>query len=141
MAKQQGSKQSTAGRVASSVKRAVKRVTAKVRPGRARLEAAEKAQTPRPARKAEGAKARPKRAQTDIPIDTLANTYTPRQASAKAGFRDDGRIRQSTQEFGRNIPDETFAEEDGFTNKTGDPRIGTHRRTYEPGERNKDEIR
>jgi hypothetical protein len=119
----------------------VRKVTTKLRPGGARLEAAEKAQTPGPARQVQSAKARPKRATTDIPMDDLAAAYTPRQASAKAGFRDDGRLRQSGQEFGRRIPDDRFAEEDGFTNKSGDPRIGTHRRTYEPGERSKDEVR
>lgn len=141
MAKRQGKTQSTVGRVASKVKRAVRSVAAKLRPGRARLEAAEKAETPRPARKVQGAKARPKQATSDIPLDDISTAYTPRQASAKAGFRDNGRIRQSSQEFGRSIPDNRFAEEDGFTNKTGDPRIGTHRRSYEPGERNKGEVR
>lgn len=141
MAKRQGAVKSTVSRAASKVKKAVRTVAAKLRPGRARLEAAEKAQTPRPARKVQGAKARPKKTATDIPMNDLAATYTPRQASAKAGFRDNGRIRQSSQEFGRTIPDDRFAEEDGLTNKTGDPRIGTHRRTYEPGERDKNEVR
>ena len=31
--------------------------------------------------------------------------------------------------------DERWNDEDHFTNRSGDPRIGTHRRSYEPGER------
>ncbi len=32
------------------------------------------------------------------------------------------------------MDDERWNDEDLFTNKSGDPRIGTHRRTYEPAE-------
>ena len=34
------------------------------------------------------------------------------------------------------VSDERWNDEDRFTNKSGDPRIGTHRRTYEPAEPN-----
>ena len=32
------------------------------------------------------------------------------------------------------VSDERWNDEDRLTNKSGDPRIGTHRRTYEPAE-------
>jgi hypothetical protein len=83
----------------------------------------------------------PKRATSDIPLDQVEAIYTPMQSGSKTGFRDDGRDRQSDQEFGNGIPIERFGEEDVFTNKTGDPHIGTHRRTNEPDARERDEVR
>jgi hypothetical protein len=72
--------------------------------------------------------------QTDIPLDVLDRSYTPPLTSSKASFRSDGADHQHDQEFGRGISDDRWNDEDRFTNKSGDPRIGTHRRTYEPGE-------
>lgn len=80
------------------------------------------------------AAARKRRPQTDIPVDALTNAYTPTQTSLKAGFRADGADRQRDQEMSRGIADERWNDEDRLTNKSGDPRIGTHGRTYEPGE-------
>ena len=67
-------------------------------------------------------------------MDTLTGAYTPTQTSLKAGFRADGSDRQRDQEHGRGPESDTWRDEDRFTNKSGDPRIGTHGRTYEPEE-------
>jgi hypothetical protein len=61
-------------------------------------------------------------------------TYTPRQTSLKTSFRSDGSDRQRDQELPLGVA-ETWQDEDHFTNKSGDARIGTHGRRYEPGER------
>lgn len=74
------------------------------------------------------------RRQTDIPLDVLNQTYTPARTSSKAGFRSDGADHQLDQEFATGSVDERWNDEDRYTNKSGDPRIGTHRRTYEPEE-------
>jgi len=78
--------------------------------------------------------ARPTRREADIPLDVLGRTYTPPVTSSKASFRSDGSDRQRDQELTLATADERFLDEDRYTNKSGDPRIGTHRRTYEPGE-------
>lgn len=78
--------------------------------------------------------ARVAKRQTDIPMDTLAETYTPTQTSLKGPFRTSGADRQNDQEFARGVADTRWSDEDLFTNKSGDPRIGTHGRSYEPGE-------
>lgn len=74
------------------------------------------------------------RRETDIPLDVLDRTYTPPFTGGKAGFRSDGSDHQNDQEFAYGVSDERWNDEDRITNKSGDPRIGTHRRTYEPGE-------
>lgn len=78
--------------------------------------------------------ARVTRREADIPLDTLDRTYTPPLTSSKASFRSDGSDHGKDQEFALGVADERWNDEDRFTNKSGDPRIGTHRRTYEPGE-------
>ena len=77
---------------------------------------------------------RPRR-QADIPLDQLSQAYSPTQTSLKGPFRATGADRSSDQEFARGYSDERWNEEDRYTNKSGDPRIGTHGRTYEPGEK------
>lgn len=72
---------------------------------------------------------------SDIPLDQLAQAYTPTQTSLKGPFRTTGADRQRDQEYARGVADTRWNDEDRLTNKTGDPRIGTHGRTYEPGER------
>lgn len=136
--------QKDSGRIrqaASSLGRAVKNVAMRFRGGR--HEVAEEAGTPAPrmAHRVEGGTARRKQMVTDIPLDSIASAYIPTQTGSKAGFRDDGRDRQSDQEFARGVADDRFNNEDVFTNRSGDPRIGTHRRTYEPGERDREEVR
>jgi len=74
------------------------------------------------------------RRQADIPLDVLNQTYTPPVTSSKASFRSTGADHQKDQEFAYGSSDERWNEEDRYTNKSGDPRIGTHRRTYEPVE-------
>jgi hypothetical protein len=80
------------------------------------------------------ATARPLRRETDIPFDRIEHAYTPTQMSLKASFRASGADQQRDQEFARGVDDDRWSDEDRFTNKSGDPRIGTHGRKYEPGE-------
>jgi hypothetical protein len=90
---------------------------------------------PRVARKAAGSgTARHVRREADIPLDVLDRAYTPPRTSSKSGFRSDGADHQHDQEFSRGVADADWNDEDHFTNKSGDPRIGTRRRTYEPNE-------
>lgn len=128
----------TLSRVAGAVKRTAKKVTA-------RLQRSKSADVPSDDGRARQSKtkskakpqqqaARKRRPQADIPVDTLSKTYTPTQTSLKAGFRADGADRQRDQEFSGGVADERWNDEDRLTNKSGDPRIGTHGRTYEPGE-------
>lgn len=78
--------------------------------------------------------ARATRREADIPLDVIGRTYTPPFTGGKAGFRSDGADHQNDQEFAYGVSDERWNDEDRLTNKSGDPRIGTHGRTYEPGE-------
>ena len=77
---------------------------------------------------------RPRRPQTDVPFDLISNVYSPTQTSLKGPFRADGNDHQRDQELANGYADERWSAEDRFTNKSGDPRIGTHGRSYEPGE-------
>jgi hypothetical protein len=79
--------------------------------------------------------ARAPRRDTDIPFDRIEQTYTPTQTSLKGPFRASGADRGRDQELAEGVADDRWKDEDRFTNKSGDPRIGTHGRTYEPGER------
>jgi hypothetical protein len=44
------------------------------------------------------------------------------------------RLGPANQEMAGGYADERWKDEDRFTNKSGDPRIGTHHRKYEPNE-------
>ena len=88
---------------------------------------------PRPARST-APKARTTRREADIPLDVLDRAYTPPLTSSKASFRSDGADHQQDQEFSRGVADADWNDEDHFTNKSGDPRIGTRGRTYEANE-------
>ena len=77
---------------------------------------------------------RPVHREADIPLDQIAQAYTPTQTSLKGPFRTSGADRQRDQEFATGVADDRWNDEDRITNKSGDPRIGTHGRTYEPGE-------
>jgi hypothetical protein len=126
-------------RAGTAIARTAKKLTSKLHPGkrtkaepvkaRATTRATPKVKTaratPRPA-------ARPTKRTTDIPLDVVARTYTPNQTSLKTPFRADGSDRQRDQD----LPGEGWNDEDHYTNKSGDPRIGTHGRAYEPGEKN-----
>ena len=84
--------------------------------------------------KQEGHTARATRRETDIPLDLLDKIYTPPMTSSKASFRSDGTDHQRDQEFALGRVESDWKDEDRYTNKSGDPRIGTHRRRYEPEE-------
>jgi hypothetical protein len=77
--------------------------------------------------------ARPPQRQTDVPLDLIADTYSPKQTSLKTPFRSDGSDRQRDQEMSIGGGDR-WQDEDHYTNRSGDARIGTRGRTYEPGE-------
>ena len=99
--------------------------------------AAEPARTAAPKRgqpRNEGGTARATRREPDIPLDVVDRSYTPPMTSSKASFRTDGADHQRDQEFSFTSADERWNDEDHYTNKSGDPRIGTRQRTYEPGE-------
>ncbi len=74
------------------------------------------------------------RREADIPLDRIEEQYTPTQMSLKGPFRTSGADHQRDQEYAAGVADDRWNDEDRFTNKSGDPRIGTHGRTYEPGE-------
>ena len=78
---------------------------------------------------------RPIRRNTDIPMEQLDRSHSPAQTSSKAPFRATGADQQRDQEFAGGVGDARWNDEDHYTNSSGDPRIGTHRRSYEPGER------
>ncbi|MGH9421012.1 MAG: hypothetical protein ACRD3J_13635 [Thermoanaerobaculia bacterium] len=77
--------------------------------------------------------ARPVQRTSDVPIDLIAEWYTPKQTSLRASFRSDGADLQSDQEIPIGDGD-GFQDEDHFTNKSGDARIGTHGRVYQQSE-------
>lgn len=126
-------------RAGTAIAKTAKKLTSKLRPAkrkkaepvaaRATTRAKPKVKTaravPRPAARA------PKRT-SDIPLDVVERTYTPNQTSLKTSFRTNGADRQRDQD----LPGEGWNDEDHYTNKSGDPRIGTHGRAYEPGEKN-----
>jgi hypothetical protein len=120
----------------SRVKTAVKKVAGRLRRSK-HEEPIEPAVTGYQAKTKSEAKpmARKRRPQADIPLDQLDRSYTPQQTSLKAPFRASGADRQRDQEHGRGIADDRWNDEDHLTNKSGDPRIGTRGRTYEPGEK------
>lgn len=126
-------KTSLVARARKAVSRVAKKVTSRVRSMKSRTAAP--ATTPRKAPKAVKMKTvRPPRRAADIPIDVLNRTYSPKQTSLKSPFRITGDERQRDQEFASGYADERWNEEDQLTNKSGDPRIGTHGRRYEPNE-------
>jgi len=126
-------KSSPVARARKAVSRVTKKVTSRLRSVKSR--AAAPVTTPRKTSKAAKTKAarRPRRS-PDIPIDVLNRAYTPTQTSLKAPFRIKGTDQQRDQEFASGYADERWSDEDRLTNKSGDPRIGTHGRRYEPNE-------
>jgi hypothetical protein len=85
-------------------------------------------------KKTEAQPARIRERRTDIPLDLLEHAYTPADTSSKASFRSSGQDHHDDQEFAMGVADERWNDEDRLTNRSGDPRIGTHGRTYEPEE-------
>ncbi len=78
---------------------------------------------------------RPPHREADVPLDEIEHAYTPTQTSLKGPFRTSGAERQRDQELAGGVADDRWKDEDRITNKSGDPRIGTHGRTYEPDEK------
>jgi hypothetical protein len=143
MAKKRENKDSNGplSRAASSLGGAFSRLSRMVRGSSSKPEAMKASSTaepqsnntPRNADKPAAQQARPTTRQSDIPMDIITNAYTP-GTNAKAGFRSNGNDRSRDQEFALGVGDDRWNDEDLLTNKSGDPRIGTHGRTYEPGE-------
>src|SRR5262249_8664936 len=128
---------STARRAGSAIARKARKLTGSRRPRRSRKVETEEPVTVRatmratPKVKTARAIPRPTRRESDIPLDAVANIYTPKQTSLKASFRTTGAERQRDQD----VPGERWNDEDHYTNKSGDPRIGTHGRVFKPGQR------
>lgn len=72
--------------------------------------------------------------QSDIPMDVLDRMYTPLATSSKASFRSDGADHERDQELALGVINDQFNDEDRLTNKSGDPRIGTHNRNHTPAQ-------
>ena len=77
--------------------------------------------------------ARPVQRTSDVPIDQLMDAYVPKQTGMKTSFRSDGADQENDQEISPGAADR-FRDEDHFTNKSGDDRIGTHGRSSVPAE-------
>lgn len=123
-------------RMRSAIARSARTLGARIRHPRRHHEPAAAVAAPKPAApRRPQTTARPAHRATDVPLDLISATYTPTQTSLKGPFRTDGVDRTRDQELAGGFADERWNDEDRFTNKSGDPRIGTHRRTYEPGER------
>ena len=125
-------------RAGTAIARTAKKLTSKLRPAkRKKAEPVTARATTRATPKVKTARATPRPAAraakrpADIPIELIERTYTPTQTSLKTPFRADGSDRQRDQD----LPGEGWNDEDHYTNKSGDPRIGTHGRAYEPGEK------
>ena len=119
-------------RVTTAVKRLFGRGRSDESPA---AEPASRAAAPKPVNSRNaGLTARATKRETDIPMDVVDRSYTPPMTSSKASFRTDGADHQRDQEFAFTSSDERWNDEDHYTNKSGDPRIGTKQRTYEPGE-------
>lgn len=121
-------------RVAGAAKKVVRKVAARGRSSKPAKPVEAKPATKKSKPRTQAATTRRRRAEPDIPLDVLNRTYTPKQTSLKAPFRATGAERQRDQELAGGFADERWNDEDRFTNKSGDPRIGTHGRRYEPGE-------
>ena len=125
----------------TAIARTAKKLTSKLHAGKRRkaeepvAKAAVRAKPKIKADRVSRGEGRPAKRQTDVPLDVVAATYTPQQTSLKTPFRADGSDRHRDQEFVADRADTRFGDEDHYTNKSGDARIGTHGRTYEPGEK------
>jgi hypothetical protein len=123
---------SAVSKAGGAIARTARKLTSKLNPLKRSAKKAEAAET-KLAAKPKRATARTKEVRTDVPLDLIASTYSPKQTSLKTSFRSDGADRQHDQEMPIGAADR-WQDEDHFTNKSGDARIGTHGRSYEPGE-------
>jgi hypothetical protein len=122
---------SVVSKAGGAIARTARKLTAKLNPRKRAAKTAEAANAK--VAKPKTAAARTKQPRTDVPLDLIASTYSPKQTSLKTSFRSDGADRQHDQEMPVGASDR-WQDEDHFTNKSGDARIGTHGRSYEPGE-------
>ena len=116
-----------------TTRKRAKKVTKRLRPAR-HQEPAAAPRAAKPKKRPTVQASRPARREADIPFDVLNNTYTPKQTSLKSSFRATGEERSRDQEFASGYVETRWNDEDRLTNRSGDPRIGTHHRKYEPGE-------
>jgi hypothetical protein len=123
---------SAVSKAGGAIARTARKLTAKLDPRKRAAKTAEAAKK-KVVAKPKTATARNKQTRTDVPLDLIASTYSPKQTSVKASFRSDGGDQQLDQEMPIGASDR-WQDEDHFTNKSGDARIGTHGRSYEPGE-------
>jgi len=131
-----GKQKSAVKRAGGAIARTARKITAKLDP---RKRAASKKASAAPPAAAPKPKARATKRQSDVPLD-ISDAYQPKQTSLKTGFRSNGADQQGDQENPLRS-DDRFEDEDHFTNKSGDSRIGTHNRSYEPGEAQKENRR
>jgi hypothetical protein len=124
---------SVVSKAGGAIARTARKLTAKLDPRKRSAAKKAEAATKKIAAKPKTATARAKQPRTDVPLDLIASTYSPKQTSVKASFRSDGGDQQLDQEMPIGAADR-WQDEDHFTNKSGDARIGTHGRSYEPGE-------
>src|SRR6478609_6668971 len=101
-------------RMRGAVSRTAQKLTSKFRRGKTAEKEKLVAQQPRTVQRAAGAKARPKRPQTDVPLDLIGSVYTPTQTSLKGPFRADGNDQQRDQEFAAGYSDERWNDEARF---------------------------
>lgn len=116
-------------RAAASVKNVLSKLT-----GRSRAAESVVPETSNPRETAAKSVPRVVRATSDIPMEQIEETYIPGQTSLKGPFRSSGADRGHDADLDDRYGDDKWNDEDRLTNKSGDPRIGTHHRTYEPGE-------
>jgi hypothetical protein len=116
-----------------AIARTARKLTAKLNPRKRSATKTAEAAKKKVAAKPQTATARAKQPRTDVALDLIASTYSPRQTSVKSSFRSDGSDQQLDQEMPIGVADR-WQDEDHFTNRSGDARIGTHGRSYEPGE-------
>lgn len=116
-----------------AIARTARKLTAKLNPRKRSAAKTAEAAKKKIAAKPQTATARAKQPRTDVALDLIANTYSPKQTSLKTSFRSDGSDQHLDQEMPIGGADR-WQDEDHFTNKSGDARIGTHGRSYEPGE-------
>jgi len=89
---------------------------------------------PREARTSTPSVSTPVQRRSDIPLEVFEHLYTPLATSSKASFRSNGADHARDQELAFGIADDRWNDEDRLTNKSGDPRIGTHNRTHAPAD-------
>jgi hypothetical protein len=124
---------SVVSKAGGAIARTARKLTTKLNPRKRLAAKTAKKESAVSAKPKASAAARAPRRQTDVPFDLIADTYSPKQTSLKTSFRSDGADRQRDQEMPIGGADR-WQDEDHYTNKSGDTRIGTRGRTYEPGE-------